>query len=152
MNENEGTVPVVAGSMDDLLAAQEKYQQEEAERQKVRQDAFFNMLGSLFGAVPALMHIKVQGYTPGFNDGDACEHSQCEPYLNGRGEYSGDNDEEIVGKYEALSDADYDNVCSIISGLDDVFEATFGTNWEITIERQQDGYITWKNEDYDCGY
>lgn len=60
-------------SLDELMA---RIQREDADRKQRAQDRFNQILTAAFAEIPALNFIRIQGYTPGFNDGDPCVHTQ----------------------------------------------------------------------------
>lgn len=47
-----------------------------AGRKEAAQKNVNEVLSAIFTEMPKLNLIRVQGYTPGFNDGDPCTHSQ----------------------------------------------------------------------------
>ena len=166
-------IPVIVGTKDEFLSAQKKHKEAESERAKARKLCLHESIGRLFGFLPALNQIIIKGYTPSFNDGDPCTHSQMDPYINGTDEYGdrddddSDGDEEESDKEEdsdgeadndeaapeplELTNEDRELVSSEMNTLADMFESVLGTNWKLTIERQKDGTISWEQEDYDCG-
>jgi hypothetical protein len=129
-------------------------------------------IGALFSAFPDLNSISVSGYTPGWNDGDPCHHSQPDPYLNGENvwERDGDDEDEGWGDEEEdereedereededarsstrLSDKDFEAITHILEGMSDVLEKIFGTNWKLIFRRTQNG-IEFNRYNYDCGH
>jgi hypothetical protein len=68
-------------------------------------DEFRGMMESLFDAYPDLLAVSLKGWTPGFNDGDPCTHSEemiavFRDYILSDDtwhEYSGDEDIELSG-------------------------------------------------------
>lgn len=165
--------PVIIGTKDEFLSAQKKHEEAETVRQKAREQYLTESIGRLFGFLPALEQIIVKGYTPGFNDGEPCTHSQMDPYINGVDEYGdrdedddsdgeeSDNDEDSDGATDAdaesakplkLSDEDRELISSEVNSLADMFGDMFGTNWKLTIERQDDGTISWEQDDYYCDH
>lgn len=158
-----GNTPVITGTMADFLAAKKLHQKTEEDFQAGRKRSLIDLIGLLFGAIPELTEIIVKGYTPGFNDGDPCTHSQMDPYINGTDMYGdrddeddsdpdGEGDNNEVAKTKEISNENREIVASEVDRLSGVLESLFGTNWKITIKRQGDGTITWEQEDYDCGY
>jgi hypothetical protein len=118
-------------------------------------------IGALFSAFPELNSISVSGYTPGWNDGDPCHHSQLDPYLNGRNidddedddDEDDDNEDDDEGERSStrLSDKDFEAISHIIEGMSDVLEEIFSTNWTLIFRRTQNG-IEFNRYDYDCGH
>jgi len=153
--------PVITGTMADFLAAQKLHQKMEDDFQAARKRSLIDLIGRMFGVIPELTEIVVKGYTPGFNDGEPCTHSQMSPHINGVDEYGdrddeddsdsdGDNNE--VAEIKEISNENREIVASEVNRLSGALESLFGTNWKITIKRQEDGTISWEQEDYDCGY
>lgn len=78
--------------------------------------------------------IKIRGETPGFNDGDVCRHSEwVEDELYGESCEPSPEAEEYL---EAIRD------------LGHVRQALYETNYEIVLELQPDGTVTFTNEEY----
>jgi len=89
--------------------------------------------------------LKVHGYTPGFNDGDPCVHTQSTNLDDLYGPLGGEKD------YKAYS-AKVRPIENKIDALQSVLEDAFGSGWEITVH-QVDGKVTVSEpEEYDCGY
>lgn len=155
-------------SVDEIVEAREAYQK--ALREFVVQPFFV----SFFEKFPDVPAVYMRGWTPSFNDGDPCVHSQ-EVFLNpgqawdwGLGETSWD---ELDGKPalqaifaqafgldeapaegpipEVLWDSPegkrlhemHKDAAKFLSSLDDVFENTWGTNWEVNVTRNLDGTV-----------
>lgn len=105
---------------------------------------------SLFDACPDLQALRLQGYTPTWNDGDECTHRQREPIINGfelntwRLEYprqigqASAKTEEIVGQF--CSRHEYSPM-----------PKAFGTNWQLDFTWTEDG-VSFELSEYDCGY
>lgn len=126
-------------------------------------------------AIPGMNKIIIKGYTPGFNDGDACTHSS-EVYYNkrydfgeiaeygiyGLAEFLGapeefvDEEDELynwdeINNVNTYDDADEGKVKQFISLLDDLIEKTYYTDYIVYIDLTTDE-PTITHEDYDCGY
>lgn len=126
-------------------------------------------------SIPGMNKIIVKGYTPGFNDGDACTHSS-EVYFNkrydfgeiaeygiyGLAEFLGapeefleDEDElynwDEISNVNTYDDANEVKVNELASLLDDIIEKTYYTDYIVYIDLTTDE-PTIKHEDYDCGY
>jgi len=123
-------------------------------------------IGALFSAFPELNSISVSGYTPGWNDGDPCHHSQLDPYLNGENVWERDGDDEDEGWEDEdededddegerssarLSDKDFKAIAYILDGMSEVLEEIFSTDWTLIFRRTQNG-IEFNRYDYDCGH
>lgn len=113
--------------------------------------------------------IVITAYTPGFNDGDPCEHSQsC-----GLEDYE---IEDLIEKFEnedggvtvekiklalernayGYKGVEYERsfaVRCVFNNLEEVLHHAFGTNWQIMAAFDDAGNFHYHfNEDYDCGY
>jgi|SRR6478609_2323147 len=120
---------------------------------------------TLFAENKDLDMVLVYGYTPGFNDGEPCTHSQ---YSNFDGEEINgtvdlwdivDIDEDEDDWEEALeninSKLSRDNMQKIeyaIDKIDDLLERVYDTNFYILARRIEDGTIVLTVGEYDCGY
>lgn len=82
--------------------------------------------------------IVIRGQTPSFNDGDVCRHS----------EYAEDdtNDPNYVESADAAESL------QALADLEHVRTALYETNYEIIMERDADGIISWSNEYYNSDY
>lgn len=147
-----------------------------------KDEIFAEGLAGAFSVNPDIKAILINGYTPGFNDGDPCTHTQysiIDPeelldhvrdseemialLLGYESEEAMDLDlsekgldvEEVLEGLE-LGDFSYEvarEVDSHLEGLEDVLHEVMGTDWQIFAVRQADGSIkTVTNEYYDCGY
>ncbi len=94
----------------------------------------------------------IVGYTPEWNDGEACEHSSDVQirYM--------DNDitdfiEDIPEDYDdnSLSDQEGRAIEIKLAVLDEILVHIYGTNYKFGFIIQ-DGEITIKHEEYNCGY
>jgi hypothetical protein len=133
-----------------VIPASERAKSEEEARRAAR-DAVLPDIAAIFAAVPNLQRIEVDGITPYFNDGDACEHSQHDPKINGRGEpkYSGSgywHEEDDADTMPELPRADFDRVAAIIAGMEGALHVAFDTHWTLTFKRSGDG-IEWTRDD-----
>lgn len=138
-------------------------------------------LAEAFKVDSGLKAILINGYTPGFNDGDACTHTQY-TITNGDEiiEYVVDSEElsalllgyedewameEDLGEKEldldealeqlSLPSFDYkisSKVDSILEDLEDILEDAMGTDWQFLAVLQSDGTVKTVSTDYDCGY
>lgn len=117
---------------------------------------------TLFADHKDLDVVLVYGYTPGFNDGDPCTHTQYS-MLDGNEindivdlydvlnieEDEGDELEEINAK---LSSDKYRTIESKIDGIDDLLERVYYTNFYVLARRLEDGTVELSIGDYECGY
>lgn len=127
--------------------------------------------------VPAVF---VYGWTPGFNDGDPCTHSQNlseEPLDDLHSSF--ENPEEEFGKElmeEICSEEDPDihfvreyywrqseskhpekiknkkRLGRLLMGARDIFKKRFGTDWKLTFWINKGGEFQHKKEYYNCGF
>lgn len=119
---------------------------------------------SLFAEHPKLDVVLVCGYTPGFNDGDPCSHTQYTTFdgdeINDTvdlwdkfSDLEEDEFEEKIEKINSnLSSAEAKKVDDKVDAVDDLLERVYGTDWYIVAFREDDGSITVTDGDYDCGY
>jgi len=124
-------------------------------------EAFLPLVGEFLDEVSDLSYIVVRGYTPGFNDGDPCVHSQD----IGNSWYGVDEclDEEGAENYakEAFG-VDLPNnpedtkswaaVERFFGAFEDLLEQTHGTNWQLLFYKDKDGKMQMEQDEYDCGW
>lgn len=91
-------------------------------------------VAALFESNPDVQCFGVRGYTPGFNDGDPCTHTQYATIQN----EDGDMEEAPYGG----------DIYKFIDSLSKEFEVVYGTDFELKFFR--DGRFT--KDHYDCGY
>lgn len=117
---------------------------------------------TLFADHKDLEMVLVYGYTPSFNDGDACTHTQFS-MLDGDEindtvdlydllnieEDEGDELEEINSK---LSREESQKIEHKIDGIDDLLERVYYTDFYVFVRRLEDGTIDLTIGDYECGY
>lgn len=108
----------------------------------------------LFTAFSDLTSIRIQGWTPGFNDGDPCTHHQ-DIYINGFDSYGeGDGDDDGDGDAPTRnwkSSPMHTTIDNLLSGMEGALYAAFNTNWKVKIWREDDE-IRWVESEYDCGF
>lgn len=122
------------------------------------------------------LHIYIQGYTPGFNDGEPCVHSVSyaigfkqivweeytlqEPHM-----FEDIMDEEALEKLEYDDDGEFDYSVFVdkndleVRGLDEILDQLivpcldkmYHTDYQVLITLYR-GTIKVKHDDYDCGY
>lgn len=147
-----------------------------------KDEIFADGLAGAFAVNPDIKAILINGYTPGFNDGDPCTHTQysiidseeIKDHVSDSSEMIafllGFESEEAMDIEIQEKDLDVDEVLegldlgdfpyeisrevdSHLEGLEDVLHEVMGTDWQILAVRQADGSIkTMTNEYYDCGY
>ncbi len=121
---------------------------------KAKQQEAQGLLARLLLDTKGLDSIIVIGYTPGFNDGEPCVHSQDGAYLNGLGEYGEapsafgvDESDDAESDWSAA----FKRTANIVGAMADLLGDAFGTNWAIRVKRDGDS-VTFEQEEYDCGY
>lgn len=154
-----------------------------AEEQKnTRASLFTQFTARIFDEFRGLNRVVVQGYTPGFNDGDPCVHSQ-QTYVtvSSFNELGGEEDgEDSPFRYidrDENPDLDWDNRYVLKDGVDGylfngdltpeqveqvqtAFDAfgeaimdLYNTDFTLTwLRSREDGKITFSHDHYDCGY
>lgn len=103
-------------------------------------------LRAAFAAHPGLQALRIRGYTPGFLDGDLCEHSQS--VLLGKDEYDDDDD---FPQQNDLPPPVVQALTRALGEFEPVLELRHGTNWQLTVTRGPDGPLVEKS-DYTSGY
>lgn len=147
-----------------------------------KDEIFADALAGAFSVNPGIKAILINGYTPGFNDGDPCTHTQysiiesdelkdhvrdseemtalllgfeSEEAMDLELEEKGLDVEDALDGLD-LGDFEYDvyrEVDSHLEGIEDLLYEVMGTDWQILAVRMADGSIkTVTNEYYDCGY
>lgn len=156
-----------------LIEEAAERQKKRYEEQKVVSAKLSSELTQLFLDVPDLEKIIVRGYTPGFNDGDPCYHSQYEPnYIIKNDEWikcSEDNDDDCYDEDDTecttlgfLADnmsipndvvVKLEVVDGLLNSADDLFEEMFGTNWELVFTlNEKTNEIEVDHSSYHCDY
>lgn len=147
-----------------------------------KDEIFADALAGAFAVNADIKAILINGYTPGFNDGDPCTHTQysvieadelkdhvtdsqemmafllgfeSEEAMDLEMEEKGLDLDEVIENLD-LGDFPYEvsrEVNSHLDGVEDVLHEVMGTDWQILAVRLEDGTIkTMTNEYYDCGY
>ena len=149
------------------------------EEQKAARATFFTQFTArIFDEFPGLNRVIVQGYTPGFNDGDPCTHSH-EVYVGING-FSNLNEGDGALRYidrDENPDLDWgeryvlkdgadgflfntDLTLEEIASVEDAFNAfgeaiedLYTTDFTLTwVRSKDDGKISFSHDDYECGY
>lgn len=119
---------------------------------------------SVMTAIPNLKKVVVRGYTPGFNDGDPCYHSQCEPlfFMKDSSNQEEDDDEDLeecewysLKKKLKGNKEEYDSVESLnklLNSAEGLFQEMFGTDWEVEFTLSPEGEVLLTQNGYYCGY
>jgi hypothetical protein len=149
-------------------------------RKEAAQKNVNEVLSAIFAEMPKLNLIRVQGYTPSFNDGDPCNHSQTvavDVYDPDCLFESLDEDDELcslmTGEKLDWSHCAYENgqtsrtplpqdphhaACikarEVVDAMDGDFEILFDTNFTLDIVRDTESEFGFRIDlsDYDCGY
>lgn len=109
---------------------------------------FEGWLAATFASEPGLHAVRVRGYTPGFLDGDLCEHSQSTAL---GAEDEEDKDAAALGK-NTLSPERAQELQRALGEFDSVLEWKHGTDWQLLIKRGKDGAPTTKKSRWSAGY
>ena len=150
-----------------------------AEEQKAARGTLFSQFtAKIFDEFPSLNRVVVQGYTPGFNDGDPCTHSQ--QTFVGLYDFSdfheSDEDDspveyvaELSENYREcyrlregadgflfntdLSTEDLNSVREAFDAFGAAIEDLYETDFTLTWTRSKDdGKISFDHDHYECGY
>lgn len=109
------------------------------------------------------LFVYIQGYTPGFNDGDPCEHSvettigvdlgDLLEYSNVDSDLFSNFDLTVeLFKHEYLFAKEPGNLREYIQVLlEELLYRKFGTDWQILI-KCHNGIVEYRKSDYYCGY
>lgn len=163
--------------MSDIKALLKQYEEVNAELNKqIRENgnAFMeSVFQEIFDANEGLKLIYIIGWTPGFNDGEPCTHSQ-ESFVGKshtwtyRGEPTvsydfedrelfdefevehGDNDE--VVSHINMECKTLDQVVKQVEVYDELIERVYETNFEIKVTLNDQGKVVIDVDEYDCGY
>lgn len=166
--------------MTDIKALLKQYEEVNAELNKQIQEngnAFITQVfQEIFDQNEGLKYIHIIGWTPGFNDGEPCTHSQESAvgsshtyYSNyyGRDVVSHDfEDREWFDEFEVkFSEGSntvvshinsgcktLDRVAKQVSAYDELIERVFNTNFELKISTDDNGKVVVDEEYYNCGY
>lgn len=125
-------------------------------------------------SIPGMNKIIIKGYTPSFNDGDACSHRSA-VYYNKRYDFAEIAEEQVYGLAEFLNapeefveeeelynweeinnvntynDSDEGKVSKLANLLEEVIEKIHHTDYIVFIDLTKDE-PTITHEDYDCGF
>jgi hypothetical protein len=102
--------------------------------------------------------IQIRGYTPGFNDGDVCEHTMyVEADVDEVIQQFEDADFSNLTQFENMRYGDdqykvYQTVDSTISSIGDLMYIAFDTNWKINAAFDANGEFHYDFSEYDCEY
>lgn len=111
--------------------------------------------------------IFLYGWTPGFNDGEPCEHSMeiGDAYEHGDGtleaegthgaDFAGDDDSELAEQVcIELSKSQFGQqaVAALFEPLEDALYSAFGTDWFLIWKKLDDGSVELIRGNYDIGH
>lgn len=164
--------------MTDIKSLLKQYEEVNAELNKQIAENGKQFLESVFQEIfdqnEGLKLIYILGWTPGFNDGEPCTHSQ-ERFVGSshawsyRGEerlsYDFD-DRELYEEFEVEFEEDGDKVISHINSgcktldqvakqvaaYEELVERVYNTNFEIKVTVNDEGKVVVDQDWYDCGY
>lgn len=146
--------------MSDLTALRELHERldQMAVNFQNQQKAEFAKFLEHIGKQTGVKLVCVTGYTPGFNDGDPCTHSQStQVTLDDAEGYGIEADDLPEGlSFEANSGLNELVAQEIRNLFDDVFadliERTYGTDFRVFYVFNEDGSVDTIHKDYECGY
>lgn len=110
---------------------------------------FRRYVDAVFEREPGLHVIVVRGYTPGFCDGDLCEHSQQVLLLD------------LASEAPEATEGLTPNVCAAdaareheraLGEFEAALHARYGTDWQLTLRRAATGQAELEHADWNCGY
>jgi hypothetical protein len=99
---------------------------------------------ALFAKEPDLRVLRLRGYTPGFLDGDLCEHTQSVAF----DPPDDDDDEASAGPVPRERARAY---AAALGEFEPVLHLRHGTNWQVTITRKG-GHLERDLDPWECGY
>ncbi len=163
--------------MTDIKTLLKQYEEVNAELNKQIQENGTAFMQSVFQEIfdknPGLKLVYILGWTPGFNDGEPCTHSQ-EAYVGSSYQpswrdqpYYDFDDRELFDEFEVEWDEeDNDKVVSHINSecktlndvlaqvnvYDELVERVYNTDFELKIHLNDAGKVVVDHDWYDCGY
>lgn len=139
-------------NIEQVLKDIKKQEEEFFTKQK---EVFNQVIEYIFNQDDRIRVIGCTGYTPGFNDGDPCTHSQefwinedenYKPYLSNGQLWDGEGNEPESYEYK-----EFEKYIDILKQLENVIERMYNTDFHI-VWYKEDGKVVMKVEDYYCGY
>lgn len=117
----------------------------------------------IFDQHEGLNFVMIRGYTPGFNDGEPCTHSQNTFVgANDYGSYLDFEDYELYEEFgveEGETENHVNKDCKTlkeakaqIEAYDEIIERVFITNFDLKITKSEDGKVKVVEDEYWCGY
>ncbi len=110
---------------------------------------FRRYVDAVFEREPGLHVLVVRGYTPGFCDGDLCEHTQSvviRDVAEEAPDAAGDLPANEVGAEAAAA---YERA---LGEFEAALHARHGTDWQLTLRRPGAGQVELERADWSCGY
>ena len=161
--------------MSDIKALLKQYEEVNAELNKQIAENGKQFLESVFQEIfdqnEGLKLIYILGWTPGFNDGEPCTHSQESFVGDSRHvgylsrEYYDFEERELFDEFEVELDEDdnvlshinsecktLDRVAKQVSTYEELVERVYNTNFEIKVSLNAEGKVVVDQDWYDCGY
>lgn len=164
--------------MTDIRALLKQYEEVNAELNKQISENGEQFLESVFQEIfdqnEGLKLIYILGWTPGFNDGEPCTHSQesfvgsshpCSWRNNGL--YYDFDERELYEEFEVEFDEEdsdtvishinsgcktLDQVAKQVAAYEELVERVYDTNFEIKITLNDEGKVVLDHDWYECGY
>ena len=119
---------------------------------------FQKVIPALFNEYPGLKQLAIRGWTPGFNDGEACTHT-TEYYVGNDmwAEFDEDKywdvEKDDYKEVNQLTDEEARNIYKVLQSFDDILENQYHTAWELMISRiPESNELKWDKDYYECGY
>lgn len=147
-----------------LLKQYEQVNKELNKQIKENGNAFVEALfQEIFDQHEGLNFVLIRGYTPGFNDGEPCTHSQNTFVgANDYGNYLDFEDYELYEEFgveEGETENHINKDCKSlkeakaqIEAYDEIIERVFITNFDLKVTKGEDGKVKVVEDDYWCGY
>lgn len=126
-----------------LAAAEEAFEAEGAA-------TFRSWVDAVFAAEPGLGVAVVRGYTPGFMDGELCEHQQS-ALLSDEDDELGDLFAPDGEPLNTLPQARRNQLEAELGEFAPLLEALHDTNWQLVLRRADEG-VARELSAYDCEY
>lgn len=147
-----------------LLKQYEQVNKELNKQIKENGDEFIEALfQEIFDQHEGLNFVLIRGYTPDFNDGEPCTHSQTT--FVGANDYGSYLDFEEYGLYEefGVEEGETENhinkdcktlkeAKAQIEAYDEIIERVFITNFDLKVIKGGDGKVRVVEDEYWCGY
>ncbi len=114
---------------------------------------FGRYLSALFASEPGLQALVIRGYTPGFLDGDLCEHTQSVVVDDAAKEELEDEPELARAvAANALPRGRADAIERALGAFEPVLHALHGTDWQLVVRRGKERAELGSVSPWECGY